>query len=180
MTRRPLLLLAALAACGEPESDAVIEDVRIQADQLVVELSAEPIYGWTCDSGTLVLGQLDSAGDTTRIETDPDRVGDPFDGYWLDGAFRYPQLDEGCDVLSCERLEDLAVGRTMYTQTGTDAPADDTQEYLDTYGWGQTAAESVAVVESAPLEGDIRLTVTYHRSSHCDDTERTDAIELSL
>lgn len=185
MSRRcfPLVLsLVALAGCGEPPPDGpAIEGVSVEADRLVVELGAAPLYVLQCSTRVVRLNQVDGGALGAVLETEADRVGDAWDGYWLDGAFRYPELDEGCDVLQCVRLDDdPSVGRVAYAQVGTDAPPSDLQDWLDTYGWGQEAATSVAVVEGSAISGEVAVTLTFHRAADCSDAEHTDSVELSL
>ena len=166
-----------LTACGSPEG--IIVDTRVEADELVVELAPD-LYGWTCDPDQLQLELLDPGTLPAFPVTDPDRVGNAEDGYWIDGAFRYPNLDEGCDVLACVPVETLRVGRSAYLLVGSDAPPDDLQAWLDDAWQGGEAAEVVDVVEGVRYDGRVQLRVEVHRQEGCVDPAQTDRVTLDV
>ena len=179
-----LLPLLSIVACNEPkcggpgsESECAgdpIANVRVESDRLVVELTeGERRYHLTCMTEVLALSRQDPSGGVTPLVTDHEAVADRFEGYWLDGEFAYPYFDEGCDVVVCVELdEDPEIGLLEYAVTGSDAPPEDLQSYLDQHGMGQEAPESVSVVESSIIEGDIEVQLTFHTASDCSDPER--------
>jgi hypothetical protein len=190
MSRIAFALLPALslAACGEPKcgvsecSVSAIADVRVESDRLVVELTeGERRYHLSCVTEVVSLARQDPSGGITPLATEHEVVADRFEGYWLDGEFVYPYFDEGCDVVECVELdEDPESGLIEYAVTGSDAPPDDLQSYIDTYGWGQEAAESVSVVESASIEGSIEVRLAYHTSPDCTDPEKFDSALIEI
>ena len=143
-----LLPLLSIVACNEPkcgesgsESECAgdaIADVRVESDRLVVELNeGERRYQLTCMTEVVALSRQDPSGGVTPLVTDHEAVADRFEGYWLDGEFVYPYFDEGCDVVVCVELdEDPEIGLLEYAVTGSDAPPEDLQSYLDQHGPG--------------------------------------------
>jgi hypothetical protein len=179
-TRASLFLPVFLLACGEKEEhEPAISDVEVQDDALVVHF-ATGVYGWQCSSSLVQVHQADDSDTLQVLETDPDRVGNLGMGYWLDGEFRYPSFDEGCDVMQCIALEERTIGRIAYSLTGTDAPPDDLQAYHDDYGWGAEVPDEVEVVEGQRYAGEVVVTVEVHRVADCSDAEVSDDFALAL
>lgn len=183
MNRTVLVLstLLPLAACGESDED-VIEEVRVESDRLVLELrEGARLYHETCVTELVAVSQEDPSGGSTPLFTDVEELANRWDGYWLDGDFRYPSTDEGCDVVMCSAVDfDPEVGRMVFEVTGMDVPPDDLEEYIETYPWVGEAAEQVEVVESAPMEGLVRLELTYYRDADCRGRTHSESVLVEL
>lgn len=168
--RSPFLASLLLAtACDAPDGSDI--SLHQDGDQVVVDIQeAPPMFVQSCMTPVLQLAQLEDDGTLSALETDVESAGDRWEGYWLDGVFVYPSLDEGCDMVVCMPLSDNpSLDLIAYTVVGDEAPPEELEAWLEENGGWMEAAESVAVVESMPITGELEVTLSFHESGECDD-----------
>ena len=159
------MLLATACDPSEPLNISVHQD----GDQVVVDIQeAPPMFVQSCMTPVLQLAQIEEDGTQSALTADVESAGDRWEGYWLDGEFVYPSLDEGCDVVMCVPLDDNPSRALIsYTVVGEEAPPQDLEAWLEENGDWLEAAESVAVVESAPITGELEVTLSFYESGDC-------------
>lgn len=167
-------------ACGIPGFS--IDDVTQEDGTLTVTTTpGEDLYYLTCAADLLKLSQMNDDGTAAPLTTDPDDVGDRYAGYWLDGSFVYPALDEGCDMIVCMPVpESISVGLMSYGNAGDTAPPDDLEAWLEENAPGMDAAETVADVQSNPISGTIKIELSYFSDAECEGASTTDSTTFTL
>ena len=163
-----LTSLFLVTACdpSEPLNISVHQD----SEQVVVDIQeAPPMFIESCMNPVIQLAQIEEDESLSALTTDVESAGDRWEGYWLDGEFVYPSPDEGCDVVMCVPLEDNPSRALIaYTVVGEEAPPEDLEAWLEENGDWMEAAESVAVVESAPITGELEVTLSFYESGDCE------------
>ena len=173
MNRATLTALLLLAACDKTTEDPI--EAYQDGDELVVDIQAAPrMYTETCTTTVVQLAQIEADEARTPLETSVEDVADRYAGYWLDGRFVYPATDEGCDMVMCIPVDDDP-RRTLvaYTVAGEDDPPDDLAAWIEENGGWMDPAESVSVVESAPISGAIEVTLSYFDNDTCSGALQT-------
>ena len=168
MRRTVLSSLLLVTACDPTES----LDLSVHQDggEVVVDIQeSPPMYVQSCMTPVLQLAQLEDDGSQSALVTDIEEAGDRWEGYWLDGSFVYPSLDEGCDMVVCMPLTDNPRrALTAYTVIGEEAPPADLEAWLEENAGWMEAPESVSVVESMPITGELEITLSFFASDTCD------------
>lgn len=168
---RPLSwALVAVAGCadpGAPGSDGPLRGVLQDGAELVLELSpGVTVYTQTCLGDLVTLAQ-----DGEELELDRERVGSRWTGYVLDGRPVPATCDEGCDLVSCEKIPRTSrVPLVAYRDAGWV----DTPDELEPCDWVDPVDQVVAV-ESFVVTGEIEVTLHYYTHSDCPG----DALEAS-
>ena len=163
----PLPLLLLTVACDDVSKDDIT--IAQSGDSVFVDIQhTSNKYIMTCSTPVIQLAQMAEDGSTTPLETDVEAVGDRYTGYWLDGEFVYPSLDEGCDVLMCVPIEENPTQILIsYEVTGEAAPPDDLDTWLKENGGWMEAEEMVTVVESAPILDRVEVMFSYYEDAEC-------------
>ena len=168
MRHTSLTVLLLVTAC-EP-SEALNISLQQDGDRVVVDIQqAPPMFVQSCMTPVLQRAQLEDDGTLSALTTDVERAGDRWEGYWLDGEFVYPSLDEGCDMVVCMPLSDNpSLDLIAYTVVGEEAPPEALEAWLEEHGGWMELAASVAVVESVPITGELEVTLSFYESAECD------------
>ena len=172
--------LLLISAC-EPSEESDVS-VSQEGDEIVVNIESAPaMFIETCMTPVVELAQVNDDGSLSELETDVEDIADQYSGYWLDGEFVYPSLDEGCDMVMCVQLESNPSERLIsYAVTGEDVPPDDLEAWLEENGGWMEVATSVSVVESVVITGDLEVSLSFYEEADCSGELQVLTLETSV
>jgi len=142
---------------------------RLSGTQIWLDAQSDrPLFLSSC-ADEVVLEKRSGDGWTAPRDDRPPSTEHP--GYYLDGVFEPPNMNNGCDISGCYELdESIPVGLAIeYEQVGTMAPPPGSR----------SPAELVAVIVSHPLEGDLRVRVRYSMTDRLEVRRCADEIETT-
>ena len=176
-----LLPMMAMAHCGFGTPLAVFAAQRGEVVVVRVEKPGRAYYR-TCTGGPLALAARRAGSVQPAFTLSAQDYVTPNQGYYLDDTFVYPGGDEGCDVLECLPLPGtLEAKLTAYHLEPERAPPADFVSVARKRHWtGTTAPARVKVIRSAPVTGELEVTVSYFSSARCKGERRVARTQLSV
>ncbi len=91
----------------------------------------------------------------------------PTSGFYLDGVFHQPKMDEGCDVIECVEFKGERIFKLVdYVEMGSKPYPDDFEKPE-----GVNLPDTIPEYKTVPLYGTIELRIEYSTDSECSDNE---------